>query len=86
MNFFPSAAEIFLSVRGRGVGGEEGLRRRLHACLLCLFTHCQTNRTEPAVHQPVAGPEQMGADGRLPSPRALHLHLRRPRHHGTSPQ
>ena len=82
----PSAAEIFLPVRGRGVGGEEGLRRRLHAGLLCLLSHRQTNRAQPAVHQPVARPEQMGEDGRLPGPRTLHLHLRRPGHHRASPQ
>ena len=86
MCFPPSAAQIFLPLRGRCVGGEEGLRRRLHAGVLCLLSHSQTDRAQPTVHQPAEGPEQVGEDGSLPSPRTLHLHLRGPGHHRTSPQ
>ena len=86
IDFLPSAAQIFLPLRRWGVGREEGVRRRLHAGLLRLLAHRQTNRAQPPLHQPVARPKPVGEDGRLPGPRALHLHLRRSRHHRPAPQ
>ena len=67
---------LLLAVRGLGVGGAEGLRRCVHAGVLCLFSPGQITRTLPSLHQPAEGPKPLGQDGGIPSLGTIYINLR----------